>query len=315
MDAEELLAVGRRTLLERRGVVACEADALVDDPARRVLTWPGRLLAEVLRVVLGEVLAPTGADQQRVPAAYLDPLGLRRLLEMRGGDLEARRERVGPAARDLPRDVQKHDAVHHQIGREAVDAEIVADAARRRRRGDRVDTAVELQVPSDVADRVDGGRAVLAAEVHDLRRPGHAASRHLAEDLVGHAMGPVERERVRRVEAEDGRLLVPGEREVEQARAPDRSHELVGRGAALRSGRPGRRRRDAEGSSRPEPLSSGHVVHSLFSSCSAPRSAGPQPRDDLRRAQPDEFAASVIGVGARRKNHAVNLPKPVGGPR
>src|SRR5439155_936905 len=166
-------------------------------PARRVLTWPGRLLAEVLRVVLGEVLAAAGADQQRVPAAYLDPLGLRRLLEMRGGDLEARRERVGPAARDLPRDVQKHDAVHHQIGREVVDAEIVADAAWRRRRGDRVDTAVELQVPSDVADRVDGGRAVLAAEVHDLRRPGHAASRNLAEDLVSHAMGPVERERVR----------------------------------------------------------------------------------------------------------------------
>jgi len=35
---------------------------------------------------------------------------------------------------------------------------------------------VQLEIAPDVADGVDGGRAVLAAEEHDLRRPRHTAA-------------------------------------------------------------------------------------------------------------------------------------------
>src|SRR5439155_658708 len=276
VNAEELLAVRGRALLERRGVVAREPHALVDDPARAVPARPGRLLAEIRPVVLGEVLAPARADHHRIALAHFYALSLRRLLEVRAGDLEAGRKRVWTATRHLPRDVQEDHAVHHQVGREAVDPEIRPDAGRRGRRGDCIDPAVELEVAPDVADRVDGRRAVLAAEVHDVRRPGHAAARRLTGDLVRHLVGPVERERVGRVEAEHGRLLVPREGEVEHPRALHGPDQLVGRGTALRRRR-ARERRDTEGYRRAEPPPPRHVVHALLLTYARVGRQGPAP--------------------------------------
>src|SRR5207249_8503106 len=105
--------------------------------------------------------------------------------------------------------------------------EVRADAPGRRGRGDRVDATVQLEIAPDVADGVDGGRAVLAAEEHDLRRPRHTAAGYLAEDLVRHLVRAVQRERVRRVQVEHGRLIAPGERQVEEARRLERRQQRL----------------------------------------------------------------------------------------
>src|SRR5687768_3875703 len=103
---------------------------------------------------------------------------------MAAGDLEARRKWIVGAASDVARDVEQHRAIEHEVGRKAFDAETAADAARCRGRGLGVDAAEELEVAADVADGVDGRGAVLAAEVHDLRRPRDPASWRLAEHFM-----------------------------------------------------------------------------------------------------------------------------------
>ena len=167
---------------------------------------------------------------------------------------------------ELAGDVEHDRAVEHEIDREVLDAQLGAEAARGGGGRHRVHTAVQLEVAADVADGVEGGRAVLPAEVHDVRGPRHAAARHLAEDLVRHLVRAVERERVGRVQAEHGRLLVPGEREVEDPGALHRAHEVVGGGAGLGLGSPGGGGGGAGQDRTAEPLSSAEVAHEASSS-------------------------------------------------
>jgi hypothetical protein len=69
------------------------------------------------------------------------------------------------------RHVEQDAAREQEVGGEDLDAEVRPDPVGARGGSDSVDTAVELEVPADVADGVDGRGPVLAGEVQDLRRP------------------------------------------------------------------------------------------------------------------------------------------------
>src|SRR5207247_10337164 len=124
------------TLAARRRGVAGEACAPGDDPACGVRPRARRLLAEIFRVVLAEVLTPAGANQHAVALAHVDALRPGGVVEMLGRDFQARWQWIGAAVGDVARDVEKHGATDHEVHGKAIDAELVADPARRRGRGD-----------------------------------------------------------------------------------------------------------------------------------------------------------------------------------
>jgi hypothetical protein len=107
VDGGELLTVDSRPHLVSGGVRAREAHALGDQPPPRVHARSGRLLAQIAGVVLGEVLTPAGADQDRVPAAHAHAVGPGGILQVLPGDLEARGEGIGGPAGDHASDVEE----------------------------------------------------------------------------------------------------------------------------------------------------------------------------------------------------------------
>src|SRR6267154_291777 len=118
------------------------------------------------------MLAPASTDEDRVALFQLHALALRRLLQVRRGDLERRRQ-WARVALDHTRDIEQDAAVHQKIRRKLVDREVGADAARadavrvaRCRR--RVHAAEQLAVAADMPDCVDARRSVLAAEMLHL---------------------------------------------------------------------------------------------------------------------------------------------------
>ena len=92
---------------------------------------------------------------------------------------------------------------------------------------DRVNPAVELQIPANVPEGVDRGRPVLAGEVEYLRTPRDLAPRGRPVDLVGLPVSGVEREHVRRVERQDWSRLVPSEPEIEHPRRAEPADERL----------------------------------------------------------------------------------------
>jgi hypothetical protein len=170
----------------------------------------------------------------------LHALLLRGFDEKLARDLERRRERLVLAAVDVARHVEQHAAVDEQLFGVMRDVEVRADPAAadpariaRRRRG--VDTAEEKAVMPDVAERIDARRPVLPAPLLDLRGERKLAA--VAEGAARALMGRIQCHGIGRVDAGDGRVLVPGMRKVEEPRILDRADEIsCGKARGLRFG-------------------------------------------------------------------------------
>src|SRR5260221_3664013 len=175
------------------------------------------------------MLAPASTDEDRVALFQLHALALRRLLQVRRGDLERRRQ-WARVALDHTRDIEQDAAVHQQIRRKLVDREVGADAARadairvagRRRR---VHAAEKLPVAADMPDGVDARGAVLAAEMLHL-----GGERELAAVTEGAARVGVrgsEAKGIERIHRCDRRGDLPVVGEVDQARALERAQKRL----------------------------------------------------------------------------------------
>src|SRR5262249_9586509 len=119
-------------------------------------------------------------------------------------------------------------AVDQQVGRVVIHGEVGADAtapepARITGRREGVDPTEELAVATDVAERVDAGRAVLTAPLHDFGGEGQ-----MAIELTDRAgVRRVQMHRERRIDTRDRRVLVPGRAQIEEARALHLPDELL----------------------------------------------------------------------------------------
>src|SRR5262245_48695779 len=235
----------RRALLERQRVGADRGSLGSNQELGAVDARPGRVGALVPVRIGAEKLTPSGADEDGVARLQVDLLGLGGALEMLRRDLELIRQRREVAV-DEASDVQHHAAGDEPPVGIMGDVEVGADTAAAdatgvRGGGESIDAAEQFSLAADVADGVDAGRAMLAAELLDLRGERELA---VAEGAESGLVRGVEEHAVGRVDGRDRRVLVPHRRQVEDARAGHVADELAHLARSLGhggTGGPGRR--------------------------------------------------------------------------